>query len=181
MNVVMIRKLIGARCFNKGVEAELGNPLNSSYRTVRDTSGHGMHTLSTAGGRFVGGANLSGSGYGTGKGGSPSARVASYKSCWPECNDADVMAAFDAAVHDGVGFLSLSIAFRSRDYFLDNIAIGSFHVVQNGIVAVCAAGNEGPTPGSVRNMTPWIITVAASTIDWDFSRWVITSNSRWVF
>ena len=91
------------------------------------------------------------------------------------------MAAFDAAVHDGVGFLSLSIAFISRDYFLDSIAIGSFHAVQNGIVAVCAAGNEGPTPGSVRNMTPWIITVAASTIDWDFSRWVITSNSRWVF
>ena len=143
MNVVMIRKLIGARCFNKGVEAELGNSLNSSYRTVRDTSGHGTHTLSTAGGRFVGGANLSGSGYGTGKGGSPSARVASYKSCWPECNDADVMAAFDAAVHDGVGFLSLSIAFRSCDYFLDSIAIGSFHAVQNGIVAVCAAGNEG--------------------------------------
>ncbi|CBI18772.3 unnamed protein product, partial [Vitis vinifera] len=75
MNVVMIRKLIGARCFNKGVEAELGNSLNSSYRTVRDTSGHGTHTLSTAGGRFVGGANLSGSGYGTGKGGSPSARI----------------------------------------------------------------------------------------------------------
>ena len=36
------------------------------------------------------------------------------------------------------------IAFRSRDYFLNSIAIGSPHAVRNGIVAVSAAGNEGP-------------------------------------
>ena len=178
MNVVMIRKLIGARYFNKGVEAELGSPLNSSYQTVRDTNGHGTHTLSTAGGRFVGGANLLGSGYGTAKGGSPSARVASYKSCWPDCNDADVLAAIDAAIHDGVDILSLSIAFVSRDYFLDSIAIGSLHAVQNGIVVVCAGGNEGPTPGSVKNMAPWIITVAASTIDRDFPSNVTLGNNQ---
>ncbi|XP_034698025.1 subtilisin-like protease SBT5.3 isoform X2 [Vitis riparia] len=172
------RKLIGARYFNKGVEAELGSPLNSSYQTVRDTSGHGTHTLSTAGGRFVGGANLLGSGYGTAKGGSPSARVASYKSCWPDCNDVDVLAAIDAAIHDGVHILSLSIAFVSRDYFLDSIAVGSLHAVQNGIVVVCAGGNEGPTPGSVKNMAPWIITVAASTIDRDFPSNVTLGNNQ---
>ena len=55
----MIRKLIGARYFNKGYEAALGKPLDSSYQTARDTNGHGTHTLSTAGGGFVGGANLS--------------------------------------------------------------------------------------------------------------------------
>ena len=92
----MIRKLIGARYFNKGYEAALGKPLNSSYQTARDTDKHVTHTLSTAGGGFVGGANLLGSGYGTAKGGSPSARVASYKVCWPSCYDADILAAFDA-------------------------------------------------------------------------------------
>ncbi|KAJ9690058.1 hypothetical protein PVL29_012627 [Vitis rotundifolia] len=172
------RKLIGARYFNKGVEAKLGSPLNSSYRTVRDTSGHGTHTLSTAGGRFVGGANLLGSVYGTAKGGSPSARVASYKSCWPDCNDADVLAAIDAAIHDGVDILSLSIAFVSRDYFLDSIAIGSLHAVQNGIVVVCAGGNQGPTPGSVSNVAPWILTVAASTIDREFPSNVMLGNNK---
>ena len=52
---------------SKGVEAELGNPLNYSYQTVRDTSGHDKHTMSTAGGRFVSGANLLDPSYGTAK------------------------------------------------------------------------------------------------------------------
>ena len=98
----MIRKLIGARYFNKGYESALGIQLNSSYETARDTDGHGTHTLSTAGGGFVAGANLFGSGNGTAKGGSPLARVASYKVCWEGCFDADILAAFDAAIHDGV-------------------------------------------------------------------------------
>ena len=175
----MTRKLIGARYFNKGVEAELGIPLNSTYQTARDLNGHGTHTLSTAGGAFVGGANLFGSAYGTAKGGSPNARVAAYKACWfPTCNDVDVLAAFDAAIHDGVDILSVSAAFISRDYFLDSIAIGSFHAVQNGIVVVCSGGNEGPTLGSVKNTAPWIINVAASTIDRDFPSNVMLGNNK---
>ncbi|CBI38462.3 unnamed protein product, partial [Vitis vinifera] len=171
------RKLVGARYFNKGYEAALGKPLDSSYQTARDTNGHGTHTLSTAGGGFVGGANLLGSGYGTAKGGSPSARVASYKVCWPSCYDADILAAFDAAIHDGVDVLSVSLGGPPRDYFLDSIAIGSFQAVKKGIVVVCSAGNSGPTPGSVENSAPWIITVAASTIDRDFPSYVMLGNN----
>ena len=174
----MIRKLIGARYFNKGYEAALGRPLDSSYQTARDTNGHGTHTLSTAGGGFVGGANLLGSGYGTAKGGSPSARVASYKVCWPSCYDADILAAFDAAIHDGVDVLSVSLGGPPRDYFLDSIAIGSFQAVKKGIVVVCSAGKSGPTPGSVENLAPWIITVAASTIDRDFPSYVMLGNNE---
>ncbi|WJZ96090.1 hypothetical protein VitviT2T_014811 [Vitis vinifera] len=171
-------KLIGARYFNKGYEAALGRPLDSSYQTARDTNGHGTHTLSTAGGGFVGGANLLGSGYGTARGGSPSARVASYKVCWPSCYDADILAAFDAAIHDGVDVLSVSLGGPPRDYFLDSIAIGSFQAVKKGIVVVCSAGNSGPTPGSVENLAPWIITVAASTIDRDFPSYVMLGNNE---
>ena len=174
----MTRKLIGARYFNKGVEAELGKPLNSSYQTARDTDGHGSHTLSTAGGGFVGATNLFGSAHGTAKGGSPKARVASYKVCWNECKDADILAAFDAAIHDGVDVLSVSLGGDPLDYFLDSIAIGSFHAVKNGIIVVCSAGNEGPNPGTVSNLAPWIITVAASTIDRDFPSYLMLGNNE---
>ena len=89
-----------------------------------------------------------------------------------------MMAALDAAIHDRISFLSLSIAFRSRDYFLNSIAIGSPHTVWNGIVAVSAAGNEGPTPESVENMIQWIITVAVSTVDRDFSSNATLDNNK---
>ncbi|KHN03560.1 Subtilisin-like protease, partial [Glycine soja] len=85
----------------------------ANFDTARDYEGHGSHTLSTIGGSFVPGANVFGLGNGTAEGGSPRARVATYKVCWPpidgnECFDADIMAAFDMAIHDGVDVLSLS-------------------------------------------------------------------------
>ncbi|CAK7349169.1 unnamed protein product [Dovyalis caffra] len=71
-------KLVGARYFNKGYANIVGH-LNSSFDTPRDDDGHGSHTLSTAGGNFVAGANVFYLGNGTAKGGSPNARVAAYK------------------------------------------------------------------------------------------------------
>ncbi|CAK9168971.1 unnamed protein product [Ilex paraguariensis] len=35
-------------------------------------------------------------------------------------------------------------------------------------MVACSAGNDGPYPCSVVNVTPWIRTVAATTIDRDF-------------
>ncbi|KAK9267253.1 hypothetical protein L1049_009675 [Liquidambar formosana] len=172
------RKLIGARYFYKGYEAALGRPLNSSEHTARDTNGHGTHTLSTAGGRFVGGANLFGLGSGTAKGGSPKARVASYKVCWPRCYDADILAAFDAAIYDGVDVLSISLGGPPRDYVSHGIAIGSFQAFKSGIVVVCFAGNSGPAAGAVSNLAPWILTVGASTIDRDFPSYVTLGNHK---
>ncbi|KAJ4982426.1 hypothetical protein NE237_033263 [Protea cynaroides] len=175
------RKLIGARCFKKGYEAVEG-PLNSSYNTPRDTYGHGTHTLSTAGGDFVPNANVFGYGNGTAKGGSPKARVAAYKVCWPldgECFDADVLAAFDAAIQDGVDVISVSLGGgNDTDYFNNGLAIGSFHAVKAGIIVVCSAGNSGPTDGTVTNVAPWLFTIAASTIDREFRAYVELGDGR---
>lgn len=145
--------------------------------SARDYDGHGSHTLSTAGGNFVSGANMNGLPLGIVKGGSPRARVASYKVCWTpingnECFDSDIMAAFDMAIHDRVDVLSVSLGGDPTDYFEDGLAIGSFHAVQNGIAVVCSAGNSGPTPGSVSNVAPWILTVGASTMDREFQSFV---------
>ncbi|XP_050225174.1 subtilisin-like protease SBT5.3 [Mercurialis annua] len=170
------RKLIGARYFNKGYEAAIGHKLDSSFQTARDDNGHGTHTLSTAGGGFVRGANFLGSSYGTAKGGAPKARVASYKVCWRGCHDADILAAFEAAISDGVDILSVSLGGSPQEYHSDPVAIGSYHAVENGILVVCAGGNEGPTPETVSNLAPWILTVAASSIDRDFPSTVVLGN-----
>ncbi|CAN1276734.1 Subtilisin-like protease SBT5.3 [Linum perenne] len=172
------RKLIGARSFNKGNRAARGQDMDATT-SVRDTVGHGTHTLSTAGGCFVPGANLLGSANGTAKGGSPKARLATYKVCWPGCYSADILAAFDAAIQDGVDILSLSLGSSSpRSYDSDTIAIGSFHAVRNGITVVCSAGNSGPYPSSVTNVSPWILTVAASTVDRRFLSNVTLGNGQ---
>ncbi|XP_021828137.1 subtilisin-like protease SBT5.4 [Prunus avium] len=175
------RKLIGARYFNKGYASYAGAPLRSSFNSARDHEGHGSHTLSTAAGNFVAGANVFGLGNGTAKGGSPKARVAAYKVCWPpingsECFDADIMAAFDAAIHDGVDVLSVSLGGDPSNYLDDGLSIGAFHAVKNGIVVVCSAGNSGPAAGTVSNVAPWMITVGASTLDREFQAIVQLRN-----
>ncbi|GLT94259.1 hypothetical protein SLE2022_120110 [Rubroshorea leprosula] len=180
MVIAKPRKLIGARYFNKGYAAAAGK-LNSSFDTPRDNEGHGSHTLSTAGGNFVANASVFGFGEGIAKGGSPRARVAAYKVCWPpiagnECFDADVMAAFDSAIHDGVDVLSLSVGGEPVGFFNDSIAIGSFHAVKRGIVVVCSAGNSGPADATASNLAPWQITVGASTMDREFPSYVVLGN-----
>ncbi|KAH6788806.1 Subtilisin-like serine endopeptidase family protein [Perilla frutescens var. frutescens] len=174
------RKLIGARYFNKGYSSVVG-PLNSTFSTPRDMEGHGSHTLSTAGGNFVDRASVFGFGNGTAKGGSPRARVAAYKVCWPpvsgnECFDADILAAFDTAIHDGVDVLSVSLGGDPAPFYNDSVAIGSFHAVKHGIAVICSAGNSGPALGTASNLAPWQITVGASTIDRQFSSFVILGN-----
>ncbi|KAG4150276.1 hypothetical protein ERO13_D05G386400v2 [Gossypium hirsutum] len=175
------RKLIGAKYFNRGYKAYLGEKLNATFKTVRDHEGHGSHTLSTAGGNFVDGASVFGYGNGTAKGGSPKARVAAYKVCWPpvngnQCFDADIMAAFDAAISDGVDVLSVSLGGEPAEFFEDGIAIGSFHAVKKGISVVLSGGNSGPDPGTVSNLSPWMFTVGASTLDREFTSYVELGN-----
>eukprot|EP00249_Psilotum_nudum_P008663 c21431_g1_i2 orf=488-2485(+) len=176
------RKLIGARFFNKGYRAA-NFSLNATqdYLSPRDKDGHGTHTSSTAAGRFVQGANVFGFANGTAKGGAPLSRVAVYKVCWAAgCNDADILSAFDAAMHDGVDVLSLSIGngLPLSDYFADSISIGSFHAMQRGKIVVCSAGNDGPKTASVANVAPWILTVAASSINRDFPSYAVVGDNR---
>ncbi|KAK1296854.1 Subtilisin-like protease SDD1 [Acorus calamus] len=174
------RKLIGAKYYYKGFEAD--GSIKPSLLSARDSLGHGTHTLSTAAGRFVPGANTFGFAAGTAKGGCPNARVAAYKICWPtlmggSCTDSDMMAAIDDAIHDGVDVISMSLGKDiALDYAEDAIAISTFHAAANGIPVVLAGGNSGPATYSVTNVAPWMITVAASSIDRVLSSDVILGN-----
>ncbi|KAI4299848.1 hypothetical protein L6164_033270 [Bauhinia variegata] len=185
------KKLIGAKILYKGYEADFGVTIEPSLQTARDKVGHGTHTLSTAGGNFVPGVSVSGNGNGTAKGGSPKARVAAYKVCWPEfgyeCSSADILAGFEAAISDNVDVLSVSVSQPDPTaLFEDPFAIGSFHALANGVVVVQSAGNvqtvgnDGPEDETVSSLSPWAITVAASTIDRSFTSYVVLGDKKYL-
>ncbi|CAK9174330.1 unnamed protein product [Ilex paraguariensis] len=180
------RKLIGARYYLKGFELEYGSlnaSGNSEYRSARDFLGHGTHTASTAVGSIVRNASFLGFGQGTARGGAPRARLAMYKICWNKqldgrCTEADILAAFDDALHDGVDVISASFGGTPpfAPFFASNADIGSFHAMQFGVSVVFSAGNDGPNPAVVGNVSPWSLCVAASSIDRTFPTRILLDN-----
>lgn len=143
--------------------------------------GHGTHVAGTAAGSVVPGASYYGLAAGTAKGGSPGSRIAMYKVCTAEgCFGSAILAAFDDAIRDGVDVLSLSIGSSSYQPELsrDPIAIGAFHAVEQGIIVVSSAGNDGPKRGTVANFAPWLLTVAASTMDRNFESNVVLGGNK---
>ncbi|OVA17758.1 Peptidase S8/S53 domain [Macleaya cordata] len=169
-NFTCNNKLIGARFYPKREEDE----------SARDTIGHGTHTASTAAGNIVKGASFFELAKGNARGGVPSARIAVYKVCGRGgCAAADILAAFDDAIADGVDLLSLSLgSLRSVDFDQDPIAIGSFHALQNGILTSNSAGNSGPKPQTVVSNAPWLLTVAASSTDRRLMDKVVLGNGK---
>lgn len=173
MEICTCRKVIGARYFN----LEGFAPMDQTSPT--DFDGHGTHIASIAGGGMVEGASLYGIAKGTARGGVPASRIASYKICWGQgCQDMDVLAGFDAAIADGVDVISISVGGRPRQFFQDPIAIGAFHAMKKGIITSAAAGNEGPYFGTIQNVSPWIMTVAATSIDRKFESDVKLGNGK---
>ncbi|KAI3446171.1 hypothetical protein Pfo_002836 [Paulownia fortunei] len=178
-------KIIGARWYAKGYEAEYGE-LNTEdgveFLSPRDAEGHGTHTSSTAAGVMVENANFLGLGQGLARGGAPSAWLAIYKVCWATgyCSSADILAAFDDAILDGVDVISMSLGSLPplATYVDDVVSIGSFHAAARGISVVCSGGNSGPFPETIVNTAPWVITVAASTIDRAFPVMITLGNNQ---
>ncbi|PWZ39716.1 Subtilisin-like protease SBT1.7 [Zea mays] len=147
-------KLIGARSFQSDP-----SPL--------DKDGHGTHTSSTAAGAIVHGAQVLGQGRGSASGIAPRAHVAMYNSCGDECTSAEMLAGVDAAVGDGCDVLSISLGDTSPDtpFYRDSLAIGTYGAVEQGVFVSISAGNSGPNASTLFNDAPWMLTVAASTMD----------------
>ncbi|XP_072959145.1 subtilisin-like protease [Typha angustifolia] len=113
---------------------------------------HGTHTTSTDAGKFVKDANVLGIGNCT------AASLGCYKS--------DIHAGMDAAVQDVVDVMSLSLGSVFKIPFYPGvIAIGAFRAMEKGIFVSCAAGNSGPGDGTLRNETPWVLSVDVSAMD----------------
>lgn len=164
------KKIIGARVFYRGYEAVSGR-INErdEHKSARDQDGHGTHTAATVAGAPVTGANLLGYAYGTAKGMAPGARISVYKVCWVGgCFSSDILSAVDQAVSDGVHVLSISLGGGVSSYYRDTLSIAAFGAMEKGVFVSCSAGNAGPDPITLTNVSPWITTVGASTMDRDF-------------
>ncbi|XP_061349605.1 cucumisin-like isoform X2 [Gastrolobium bilobum] len=174
-NFTCNNKIIGAKYYRAD-----GSFSDEDLKSPRDSDGHGTHTASIAAGNPVNTVSMLGLGQGTARGGATSARIAVYKVCWIDgCYDADILAGFDDAIADGVDIISISIGgFNDKDYFRDGLAIGAFHAVRNGVLTTTSAGNSGPKLSSLANFAPWLISVAASTIDRKFVTKVELGNNR---
>ncbi len=168
-------KLIGARYFIAG--AENSGPIDSGeIRSARDVDGHGTHTATIAAGNRVQ-ASIFGTLIGGVEGVAPRARVAVYKACWlrpgdtrASCNTSDLANAIDSAVADGVDIINYSVGSSMLQITApDDIAL--MNATKAGVLAVVAAGNEGPNLGTIGSPAggPWAITVAASTRDGETS------------
>lgn len=164
-------KLIGARYFVDG--AQSSGPIDSGeIISARDTDGHGTHTATTVAGNRVN-ASIFGTLLGPVQGMAPRARIATYKACWlrpgdlrASCNTSDLANAIDTAVADGVHIINYSVGSSLRNATApDDIALMA--AAKAGILAVVAAGNEGPNLGTIGSPAgaPWVITSAASSRD----------------
>ncbi|HWR85896.1 MAG TPA: S8 family serine peptidase [Rhodoglobus sp.] len=168
-------KVIGARYFIDGFGAgNIGDATVGEYVSPRDGDGHGSHTASTAAGEVGVPTAIGGIDFGTVTGVAPGARIAAYKVCWsgPDpaitdddgCATSDLLAGIEAAVDDGVDVINYSIggsAAETTYSVTDDAFLGA---AAAGIFVAASAGNDGPGASTLDNASPWITTVAASTI-----------------
>lgn len=178
-------KLLGARYFNgswggdDGINAQRPWEFNSP----RDYNGHGSHTSSTAAGNNGVDVVIQGTNLGKASGMAPNARVAMYKALWSTQDaatasgyTADLVAAIDQAVADGVDVINYSISGSTTSITgLDEQAF--MRAARAGVFVATSAGNSGPTASTVAHNSPWVTTVAAGTHDRVFQATVTLGNA----
>ncbi|MFI9170032.1 S8 family serine peptidase [Streptomyces lincolnensis] len=164
-------KVIGAQWFGAGVPAD-----REDAPSPLDTSSHGTHTGSTAAGNHGVAASVPGSNAeGKLSGIAPAARLAFYKACWPGfgCPTADLTAAIDRAVADGVDVINFSLNGTLTEQ-PDMRAM--FNAAKAGVFIAASADNAGPD--SVQHTGPWVTTVAAATHDTRYTTSLVLGDGR---
>lgn len=158
-------KLIGVQYFLDSYIAAVGG-YDGLFNSGRDDDGHGTHTASTAAGNENVPVTLLGVDRGTVSGIAPRAHVAMYKGLGPQGGTtADLVAAIDKAVADGVDVINYSIGGGTSDPWTDADAQAFLAARDAGVFVATSAGNSGPDPSTLGSPgdAPWITTVGAST------------------
>jgi subtilisin family serine protease len=140
-----------------------------------DTNGHGTHTASTAAGNVVGQSAVPppNPAFGQISGVAPCANIRAYKVCpTNSCGAADIQAGMNSVLlHGDVRVMNFSIS-GGGDPWNDNDR-RKLDLVDANVVVAASAGNTSATitdpVGNVGHLGPWVMTVAASTRDGDFS------------
>lgn len=166
-------KVIGARYFDA---AGLSNNNPGEFKSPRDFDGHGDHTGSTAAGDLVKNITVSGiGGLGDAEGVAPGARVSVYKVLYEsrdgttaQGSDADIVAAINQAVSDGVNVINFSVGDNVDSFGMEELSF--LNAAAAGVFVSAAAGNAGPGASTVDNAMPWETTDAAGTFDKAFTK-----------
>jgi hypothetical protein len=172
-------KIVGARYYVAGFgKANIGDAETGEYVSPRDGDGHGSHTGSTAAGNAGVEATIDGNPLGEISGVAPAAKIAAYKVCWsgPDpavqtddgCAGADLVAAIEQATKDGVDVINYSIGGGSAETTFSATDAAFLGAASAGIFVSASAGNSGPDASTLDNASPWITTVAASTVAGNF-------------
>ena len=168
-------KIVGARYYVDGFgAARIGATSVGEYLSPRDGDGHGSHTGSTAVGNHAVPASVGGIDFGTISGVAPAAKIAAYKVCWsgPDpasqdddgCATSDLLSAIDQATADGVDVINFSIGGGAAQTTVSATDVAFLGAATAGVFVAASAGNAGPGNSTLDNASPWITTVAASTI-----------------
>ena len=162
-------KLIGGEAFLDTYLSDPDRAADETFTTARDSSGHGTHTTSTAAGNIVDSAPVFGVERGPIHGIAPGAWVISYKVLGAQGGfTSDITAAIGEAIYDGVDVINFSIS-GGNNPFTDAAELGFLDAYEAGVVVAASAGNSGPGAGTTDHVSPWVITVAASTQTREFT------------
>lgn len=112
-------------------------------------------------------------------------RIAVYKALYRLFGGfvADVVAAIEQAVHDGVDIINLSVGPNSppattRTTFLNPFDAVLLSAVKSGVFVAQAAGNGGPFSKTLVSYSPWIASVAAAVDDRRYKNHLTLGNGK---
>ncbi|XVE79955.1 hypothetical protein DITRI_Ditri14bG0099000 [Diplodiscus trichospermus] len=178
-------KIIGAQHFAEAAKAAGAFNPAIDFASPMDGDGHGSHTAAIAAGNNGIPVGLHGHEFGKASGMAPRARIAVYKALYRLFGGfiADVVAAIDQAVHDGVDILSLSVGPNSppattKTTFLNPFDATLLAAVKAGVFVAQAAGNGGPFPKTLVSYSPWIASVAAAIDDRRYKNHLTMGNGK---
>ncbi|KAL5541133.1 hypothetical protein UlMin_044382 [Ulmus minor] len=178
-------KIVGAQHFAKAAKAAGAfNPI-IDFASPLDGDGHGSHTAAIAAGNNGIPVRLHGHEFGKASGMAPRARIAVYKALYRIFGGfvADVVAAIDQAVYDGVDILSLSVGPNSppattKTTYLNPFDVTLLAAVKAGVFVAQAAGNGGPFQKTLVSYSPWIASVAAAVDDRRYKNHLTLGNGK---
>jgi hypothetical protein len=175
-------KVIGARSLSATYESQTPPEQRTDFLSPRDGDGHGSHVASTAAGKAGVTASVAGHSFGKISGVAPAAKLAIYKIAFTSTTDVepaiytgDALAAIDAAVSDGVDVINYSVS--GSDAVDDPVDLAFLSAASAGIFVATSAGNSGPAASTANHVTPWVTTVAASTVA-PYAGTVILGNGK---